>query len=177
MRIIGGRLNRRLIRPPAGLPVRPTTDKAKEALFNILTNYVDFEAVKVLDLFSGTGSIAYEFASRNATEVVAVDNNSRCVRFIREVKDQLNLDNLTIFKADAIRFLNNLKTPFDIIFCDPPYDMNGIQGIPDVVINNKLLLPEGLLILEHTDTVRLDNHPAFMFKRNYSKVHFSFFEG
>lgn len=177
MRIIGGRLNRRLIKPPSGLPVRPTTDKAKEALFNILNNYVDFEDLIVLDLFSGTGSIAFEFASRNAVEVFAVDNNSKCVRFIKEVKKQFDLDNLTVLKTDAIRFLKNVKTPFDIIFCDPPYDMNGIEVIPDIVMTNSLLPPEGLLILEHTDSVRMDDHPSFMFKRNYSKVHFSFFSG
>ncbi len=176
MRIIGGRLNRRLIKPPAGLPVRPTTDKAKEALFNILNQYIDFETVRVLDLFSGTGSIAYEFASRNATEVVAVDHNMRCVRFIKEVKKQLNMENLTVLQADAFRLLKNINTSFDVIFCDPPYDMQGIEEIPGLVFDNKLLLPEGFLILEHTASVRLDHHQAFVFKRNYSKVHFSFFE-
>ncbi len=176
MRIIGGRLNRRQIRPPAGLPVRPTTDKAKEALFNILNNHIDFEAVRVLDLFSGTGSIAYEFASRNAIEVIAVDNNLRCTRFIKEVKGKYALDNLTVLNADALRFLRNVSTQFDIIFCDPPYEMKGIEEIPGLVFDGNLLLPNGFLILEHTDSVRVDNHPAFVFKRNYSKVHFSFFE-
>ncbi len=175
MRIIGGRLSRRHINPPSGLPVRPTTDKAKEALFNILNNHIDFEAVRVLDLFAGTGSIAYEFASRNAIEVVAIDNNARCVRFIKDVKEKLEMDNLSVIKADALRFLRNKMTSYDIIFCDPPYDMKGIEDIPDMVFKNNLLLPEGLLIVEHSDHVQLDDHPAFVFKRNYSKVHFSFF--
>ncbi len=176
MRIIGGRLNRRHINPPAGMPVRPTTDKAKEALFNILNNHIDFEAIRVLDLFAGTGSITFEFASRNAVEVVAIDNNSRCIRFIKEVKEKFELDNLIVLKADALRFLKNQTTSYDIIFCDPPYDMKGIEEIPNIVFQNKLLLPEGFLIVEHSDHVRMDDHPAFVFKRNYSKVHFSFFE-
>lgn len=176
MRIIGGRLSRRHINPPAGLPVRPTTDKAKEALFNILNNYIDFEAVQVLDLFAGTGSIAYEFASRNAVEVVAIDNNLRCVRFIKDVKEKFQMDNLIVLKADALHFLKNQTTSYDIIFCDPPYDMKGIEEIPNIVFQNKLLLPEGFLILEHSNNVQMDDHPAFAFKRNYSKVHFSFFE-
>ena len=176
MRIIGGRLNRRHITPPAGLPVRPTTDKAKEALFNILTNYIDFEKVRVLDLFSGTGSIAFEFASRNAIEVVAIDNHLRCIRFIKEIKEKFRLENLTALKTDAFRFLKSHKSSFDIIFCDPPYGMKGIEAIPDIVFQNQLLLPEGYLIMEHSGNVQMDHHPAFKFKRHYSKVHFSFFE-
>lgn len=176
MRIIGGRFNRRLINPPTGLAVRPTTDKAKEALFNILNNHIDFEDVRVLDLFAGTGSIAFEFASRNAIEVIAVDNNPRCVRFIREVKEKYQMDNLNVLKADALRFLKTPMTSYDIIFCDPPYDMKDIENIPDMVFKNDFLLPEGFLIVEHSDHIQMDDHPAFVFKRNYSKVHFSFFK-
>ena len=120
MRIIGGRLNRRIIHPPSGLPVRPTTDKAKEALFNVLNHLICFEKIRVLDLFAGTGNISFEFASRGATEVVAVDNNTRCIRFIRQVKENLQLENISCYRADAFRFLPNAPGAFDLVFADPP---------------------------------------------------------
>ncbi len=176
MRIIGGSLGRRIIRPPAGLPVRPTTDKAKEALFNILNNYVDFEELRVLDLFAGTGSISYEFASRGAKLVVAVDSNFKCVRFMQQVKQELSLENLSIYKEDAQKYIANAAGTFDLIFCDPPYDMAGITEIPGIILSKQLVAGEGMLIIEHPANIIFDKHPSFSFKRNYSKVHFSFFE-
>ena len=176
MRIIGGQHQRRLIHPPPSLPVRPTTDKAKEALFNILNNHFDFDSLLVLDLFAGTGSISFEFASREAPEVVAVDSNPGCYRFIREVKNQLDLDNLTPVRADVFRYLSACSTRFDIIFADPPYDMAGITRIPDEVFSRNLLTEEGWLIMEHGADTSFDDHPFFIRKKKYSKVHFSFFE-
>lgn len=176
MRIIGGSLGRRIIRPPAGLPVRPTTDKAKEALFNILNNYVDFEGLCVLDLFAGTGSISYEFASRGAKQVVAIDNNAKCVRFMQKVKQEYTLDKLIVYKADALKYIAYATGTFDVVFCDPPYDMAGIANLPEMILSKMLVEKDGILIVEHPATIVFDSYPLFSFKRNYSKVHFSFFE-
>lgn len=176
MRIIGGSLSRRIIKPPAGLPVRPTTDKAKEALFNILNNYVDFEDLRVLDLFAGTGSISYEFASRGAKQVIAIDNNIKCVRFMQKVKQEYQLDTLVVYRADALKYIAQASGVFDLVFCDPPYDMTGIAEMPEMVFSRQLVQSGGLLIVEHPANIIFDNHPFFSFKRNYSKVHFSFFE-
>ncbi len=174
MRIIGGSFNRRVLRPPSGLPVRPTTDKAKESLFNILNNYIDFEDVRVLDLFAGTGSISFEFASRGATEVLAVDRDIRCVRYIQKVKQELGMTNLKVIKADAFHLPAYIQPGFDIIFCDPPYDMAGVDKLPGLIESKKLLLPGAFLIIEHDKSISFDDLPAFEFKKNYSKVHFSF---
>lgn len=174
MRIIGGSFNRRVLRPPTGLPVRPTTDKAKEALFNILNNYIDFEDVRVLDMFAGTGSIAFEFASRGATEVLAVDRDIRCVRYIQQVKQELGMANLKVIKADAFRLPSYVRQGFDIVFCDPPYDMAGIDKLPELIESKQLLLPGAFLIIEHDKRISFDDQPAFVFMKNYSKVHFSF---
>lgn len=176
MRIIGGQYQRRLIHPPPSLPVRPTTDKAKEALFNILNNHFDFENLQVLDLFAGTGSISYEFASRGASEVVAVDRNPDCYHFIRKVKGQLDLDNLMPVRADVFRYLSACSNEFDIIFADPPYEMAEISQIPHEVFSRKLLAEGGWLIIEHGATTSFDSHPFFVREKKYSKVHFSFFE-
>ncbi len=176
MRIIGGKLSRRIIHTPPGLPVRPTTDKAKEALFNILNHHVDFESIRVLDLFAGTGNISFEFASRGAIEVVSVENNPRCTRFVSQVKEKLSLDNITVYKADVMRFLPNAPGTFDVVFADPPYDMEGISRLPEKIFSNHVLKPGGLLIVEHPDTVSFESHKSFRDKRRYSKVHFSFFE-
>lgn len=148
---------------------------AKEALFNILNNHFDFENIRVLDLFAGTGNIAFEFASRGATEVIAVETNKRCVDFIRNTAISLQFDRLTAIQADVYRFLGSCRTSFDIIFADPPYDMKEKRQIPDLVMANHLLTPEAWLILEHPGQSHFDDHPAFLEKRKYGKVHFSFF--
>ncbi len=175
MRIIGGRHNRRVIRPPAGLPVRPTTDKAKEALFNILNNYFDFTSISVLDLFAGTGSISYEFASRGALKVVAVENNPRCIRYINRVKEELELEQLEVVRADVFMFLKNCPSSFDLVFADPPFDYAGMDDLPDTILSAGLISPEGWLVLEHPPAAAFESHPLFISRRKYSKVHFSIF--
>jgi len=175
LRIIGGAHKRRLLKVPSGLPVRPTTDMAKEALFNVLNNHFDFEAIRVIDLFSGTGNIAIEFASRGSLEVVAVEKHPRCIDFIRKVIQELSLDNLRIVRADAFRFLGFCKGGFDIIFADPPYDMESIERIPGMVFEKNLLAPRGWLIVEHSAASRFRNHPNLIEERKYGKVNFSFF--
>lgn len=148
---------------------------AKEALFNILNNHFDFEGIRVLDLFAGTGNISYEFASRGAIEVVAVDLNKRCIDFIRTTARLMPFECLSAIRADAFSYLVNCRTSFDIIFADPPYEMDNIEKVPDLVLGNCLLNEGGWLIIEHSGTENLDGHVAFIEKRKYGKVNFSFF--
>jgi 16S rRNA (guanine(966)-N(2))-methyltransferase RsmD len=176
MRIIAGKHQRRIVKPPANLPVRPTTDIAKEALFNILNNISVIEGSKVLDLFAGTGSMSYEFASRGAVSVVSVDLNFKCIEFIKKTKRELDLQNLFPFRSDAFRYLQGCKSQFDIIFADPPYSLEGIEKVHSLVFENNLLAEEGLLIMEHPETKTFENFPYFVKERKYGKVHFSFFE-
>ncbi|MFO7978060.1 MAG: 16S rRNA (guanine(966)-N(2))-methyltransferase RsmD [Bacteroidales bacterium] len=175
MRIIGGSHKRRIIHAPESLPVRPTTDIAKEALFNVLNNHFDFEGLNVLDLFAGTGNISYEFASRGAAEVVAVDQHPRCVSFINETRLMLSLDNLKVIRSDVFRFLGYARQGFDVIFADPPYDIQGFEQIPRVVFERQLLAPKGWLIVEHPAEISFEDHEHFLEKRKYGKVNMSFF--
>ena len=175
MRIIGGKLRGLRFTPPSSLPVRPTTDMAKEALFNILNNQIDFDGLKVLDLFSGTGNISMEFASRGAEEVISVDSAISCIKYLKELAKQNKIDNITTFKADVFTFLKEETDSFDLIFADPPYDMPQIPQIAEHVFEKGLLKPDGLLIIEHPSTKKLDNHPNFIEQRKYGYSSFSFF--
>ncbi len=148
---------------------------AKEALFNILHNYYDFEGIKVLDLFAGIGSISYEFASRDAAEVHSVEMNPRCVNFITETSRKLDLKNLFVIRANVFTYLKRSGKKFDIIFADPPYDLEGIETIPDLVFENDLLDKEGWLIVEHSAGIDFSTHPNLDQQRKYGKVNFSMF--
>lgn len=174
MRIICGKNKGRQITAPANLPVRPTTDMAKESLFNILNNYFYFDRVTVLDLFSGTGNITYEFASRGALSVTSVDINQRCADFIHRTVNQLSYNQVAVIKADAFLFTQRCKQQFDIIFADPPYDMEGIGKIIDNVFAQNLLKPDGWLVMEHPKHYDFSQHPKFYDHRNYGKVNFTF---
>jgi 16S rRNA (guanine966-N2)-methyltransferase len=175
MRIIGGSLKGLRLNPPKNLPVRPTTDLAKEALFNILQNRIEFEDIRVLDLFSGTGNISMEFASRSAAQVIAVDRSIHCIHYLKDAARQHNLTNIKTFKEDVFKYLQLETDQYDLIFADPPYDMNQIPEIPKVVFERNLLLPGGLLIVEHQSMQNLSNHPAFSEQRKYGHSSFSFF--
>lgn len=177
MRIIGGRLKGLRLNPPNNLPVRPTTDLAKEALFNILNNQLDFEGLKVLDLFSGTGNISMEFASRNAEKVTAVDREAKCVFYLKDMSVKHQLPEITVFKADVFKFLQIETERYDLIFADPPYDLDKIPQLPNAVFTRQLLLPDGLLIIEHPAYQNLSNQPNFSEKRVYGNTAFSFFKG
>ncbi|NTW33160.1 MAG: methyltransferase domain-containing protein, partial [Bacteroidetes bacterium] len=155
--------------------VRPTTDFAKESLFNILNNRVDYEEISVLELFAGTGSISFEFASRGAKEITAIDVNNRCNEFIRRAAVTYNFPNIRTVRADVFAFLGFCKAKYNVIFADPPYDMKDIEKLPDLVMNNKLLLEDGIFILEHSKTHDFSKHPSFLEHRKYGKVNFSFF--
>lgn len=175
MRIIGGRLKGRQFNAPAKLPVRPTTDMAKEALFNILYNTYDFEECNVLDLFSGTGSICIEFASRGIKHVTAIDLHPGCVAWIKSVKEQFELDAIAPQKADTFKFLAQDSNQYQIIFADPPYDLPNIPMIPQLVMQNNLLTPNGTLIVEHPPFLKLQQLPGFTEVRKYGNSSFSFF--
>ena len=174
MRIISGIFKSRRINPPANLSVRPTTDKAREALFNILMGR-DFEELTILDLFSGTGSVALEFVSRGARDVTAVEQNRDCVQFIAEMEETLDIDEITIEQTNVLKFLHKAPGKYDIIFADPPYDMDELKTLPDLIFENNLLNENGIFILEHDNHNVFAEHPKIADQRKYGKVHFSFF--
>ena len=177
MRIISGKYKGKRLTAPKKLPVRPTTDMAKEALFNILNNRFYFDELKVLDLFSGTGNISYEFASRGAEQITAVDGFQGCVRFISKTARELEFSINTI-KSDVFKFLEGSPEKFDLIFADPPYDFSTDQflKIADLVFVKERLLEDGVLIIEHSDQTDLSEHPRFSEQRKYGGSIFSFFE-
>lgn len=176
MRIIGGKLKGKVILPPAGYQARPTTDFAKEGLFNILDNEYEFEDLKVLDLFGGTGSIAFEFASRGAARVYCVEMARENASFIKTEAQRLGLSNVTMVRDNVFDFLPICREHFDLVFADPPYALEGLEKLPDLVFSADILYPERYFILEHGDEHSFVNHPRFVKERHYGRVHFSFFE-
>ncbi len=175
MRIIAGSLRGRRLNPPANLPVRPTTDMARESLFNILNNYVDYEDCAVMDLFSGTGAVSLEFVSRGSKEVTSVDINVQCADFLKASAKQFGVANLHVVRADVFDFLKRAYKQFDIIFADPPYAAADLQKLPDLVFEHRLLTEDGIFVLEHPKDYHFEEHPHFWQHRNYGKVNFSFF--
>ena len=177
MRIISGTLKGRRLQPPKNLPVRPTTDRAKEALFNILMHQYDFDEATVLDLFAGTGSISYEFASRGIKQLVAVDKNTQCVNFITKTSEDLALP-ITVIRAPVLRFLEHISTSYSFIFADPPYAFTAeeYRVLVATIFSKKVLQKDGVLILEHAEQVDLSGLAHFTEARNYGGCIFSFFE-
>ncbi len=179
MRIIGGKFKGRRFDPPAdNWPTRPTMDQAKEALFNILNNTLDFEDSRVLDLFGGTGSHSYEFISRGCEDVTYVDKFPQAVRFVRQTAQKLGIDDsqLKIFQMDVFRFIENATGQWDYIFAGPPYALPTIDTLPDLILEKNLLLPDGLFVMEHNPHHDFLNHPNLSDVRNYGKTIFSFFK-
>lgn len=176
MRIISGKYRGRAINPPKNLRARPTTDFAKENLFNILTNLVDFEQCEVLDLFAGTGSVSYEFASRGVKSVTSVEINAVHHNFIRTTARALGADNIFAVKANAFLYLRSCPKSFDIVFSDAPYDLEGLDQVVDMVLGEKILKDDGIFIFEHSDKYNFENHPYFWQSRSYGSVQFSFFK-
>lgn len=177
MRIISGKYKGRRINPPKGLPVRPTTDMSKEALFNVLNNHFNFEGLKVLDLFSGTGNISYEFASRGSTPITSVDGDFGCVKFIKQVAAEYDF-NIAATKSDVFSYLQKCKTSYDIIFADPPYglDQATFEKIILLVFEKELLNQDGMMVIEHSKYTKMDKMPNFSFQKSYGGSIFSFFE-
>ena len=176
MRIISGKYKGRMIHPPKNLRARPTTDFAKENLFNVLNNLIDFEGIDVLDLFAGTGSISYEFASRGAATVTSVEINAVHVGFIKSTARNLGIDNLFAVRANAFLYIKGVKKQFDAIFADAPYDIEGSETLPDMVFGHGLLREGGVFILEHSRNLSFGGHEYFLESRSYGSVQFSIFK-
>lgn len=177
MRIISGTYKGKRLIAPKKLPVRPTTDMAKEALFNILNNQFHFQGLEVLDLFSGTGNIAYEFASRGAAHITSVDANFDCVKFIKKTASELDF-NISVIKSDVYKYLEKAPIKADIIFADPPYNFEASEfiKIADLVFEKDLLNEGGQLIIEHSKHTDLSKSEHFLDARRYGGSVFSFFE-
>jgi len=175
MRIISGTYKGRKLHPPGNLPIRPTTDFAKEALFNVLNNLIDYESTRVLDLFAGTGSISYEFISRGCKSVTSLDNHPRCVGFIHKTGLELKMINLFPMKANALTFVRLSLDTWDLIFADPPYDLPQLPDLPELVLSGGLLLSGGMFILEHPKKYNFSKTPGFEQHRKYGEVNFTFF--
>ena len=175
MRIISGMYRGRRIDLPKNLKLRPTTDMAKESLFNILNNLIDFDEVEALDLFSGTGSIGYEMVSRGALNVLAVEQETPHVKFIESIIAKMEFENMRVLRMDVFRFLATNKKQFDLIFADPPYDMLDFEKFPERLFSTDLLKSKGVFVIEHSKKYSFANHPHFFDHRNYGSVNFSFF--
>lgn len=176
MRIIGGQWGGRKIHPPSKMPyTRPTTDIAKEGLFNILQSNWQLEGLKTLDLFGGTGSISFELASRGAADLTLIEKDSRMLAFIRKTAETLGLTELKIIHSDVFRFLKNHKDQYDFIFAGPPYALENINEIPELVAAGDFLKPNGWFVLEHTPRNHYGGYPLFVMERNYGTTIFSIF--
>lgn len=176
MRIISGELGGRKINPPAKMPyTRPTTDIAKEGLFNVLQNRIDFEGVNTLDLFGGTGSISYELASRGAGHLTIVEKDNVMFEFIKKMASVLKLNNMRVLKMDVFKFLESCTTQYDFIFAGPPYALTIIDDIPKIIIEKNLLSDEGIFVLEHTPRNNYKDFNKYSFEKNYGTTIFSFF--
>ncbi len=176
MRIIGGKFKGKTILPPAGYKARPTTDFAREALFNILDNEYEFDDLNVLDLFGGTGAVSFEFGSRGVGRVYCVEMSRENASFIKTEASRLGLDNVTMVRDNVFDFLNVCHEKFDIVFADPPYAIEGLESIPDRVFEKDILHPDCYFILEHGPGHDFSAHPRFFKQRSYGKVHFTFFK-
>ena len=175
MRIIGGKYRGRRIVPPRGFKARPTTDFARESLFNILNNRIDFGEIRVLDLFAGTGSISYEFASRGAREVDLVEKDMKHISGIRRIIKDMGIDNIRSIHIDTRTYLKICTVKYDVVFADPPYDLPWLKEIPDLVFESGVIKEEGFFILEHPRNMSFSKHKLFFEHRNYGGVNFSFF--
>ena len=177
MRIISGKYGGRRINPPSHMPhTRPTTDVAKEGLFNILQTRVALDGASTLDLFGGTGCISYELASRGATHLTIVEKDNQMLEFIKTNIEHLKIENTQLVRMDVFQYLNSCTQQYDIIFAGPPYALNTIDDLPRIIVERKLISPEGYFILEHTPRNNYENFAGFSFQRNYGATVFSFFE-
>ncbi|MFV0304670.1 MAG: 16S rRNA (guanine(966)-N(2))-methyltransferase RsmD [Moheibacter sp.] len=180
MRIISGNFRGKKITAPNNLPVRPTTDFAKEALFNVLNNHYYFDEVRILDLFSGIGSISLEFASRGSKRILSVDQAPGCVKFLNETVEHLNLsDVVTVIRSDVFQYLErNTQGTFEVIFADPPFafEQEDYERIIELICENKWLDDKGELIMEHSSHINFEEHPQLLQTRKYGNINFSFFD-
>lgn len=176
MRIIRGKFGKRRFDVPKNITARPTTDFARENIFNVLENILDFEGLTALDLFAGTGAISFEFLSRDCKEVTCVEMANTQANFIRSVKEKLNVQNLRIIKGDVFKFVETCSNKFDIIFADPPYNHPRFGEIPDMILNSKMLNAGTIVIVEHSRDYDFSSLASFKELRTYGSVNFSIFE-
>ena len=176
MRIIRGKYGKRRFDVPKNITARPTTDFARENIFNVLENMLDFEGLTALDLFAGTGAISFEFVSRECSEVTAVEMANTQANFIKSVKQKLSADNLRVIKGDVFKFVETCSNKFDIIFADPPYDHPRFGEIPSLILNSQMIKPGTLVIVEHSRDYDFSELPHFSEQRTYGSVNFSLFQ-
>jgi 16S rRNA (guanine(966)-N(2))-methyltransferase RsmD len=176
MRIIRGKFGKRRFDVPKNITARPTTDFARENIFNVLENMLDFEGLTALDLFAGTGAISFEFVSRECSEVTAVEMANTQANFIKSVKQKLSADNLRVIKGDVFKFVETCSNKFDIIFADPPYDHPRFGEIPSLILNSQVIKPGTLVIVEHSRDYDFSELPHFSEQRTYGSVNFSLFQ-
>jgi len=176
MRIVGGTFSGRRFSPPARIPARPTTEVAKEGLFNTLENIIDFEGIKTLDLFGGTGSISYELASRGADDLTLIERDPVTIDFIKKTAKELAIaDKLQIIRGDVFKFMKQSTEQYDFIFAGPPYALLNIDDLPLFVFEKNMLKPDGIFVLEHTPRNDYQQHPRFLRMKNYGTTVFTFF--
>ncbi|HTO16201.1 MAG TPA: RsmD family RNA methyltransferase [Edaphocola sp.] len=177
MRIIGGSLGGRKFQPPSKMPnTRPTTDIAKEGLFNTLQHMMDFEGTKTLDLFGGTGSISYELASRGSTDLTIVEKDKTQAAFIKNTAKSFGIENFNFIFGDVFKFINNCNETYDFIFAGPPYALVEIDNIPKIISERGLIAKDGIFVLEHTPRNNYEDHPNFFKSKKYGTTIFSFFQ-
>jgi 16S rRNA (guanine(966)-N(2))-methyltransferase RsmD len=177
LRIISGKYKGRRIGPESSFRARPTTDFARESLFNILGNRIDFNNLSVLDLFSGTGSISYEFASRGAIAVHLVEKDKKHISSIKRIINNMDIGNIKVIHIDVMAFLKTCSHKYDIVFADPPFDLPWLKELPDLVTGAEIIKEGGFFILEHPGSVDFSGHRLFFEHRKYGSVNFSFFKG
>ena len=175
MRIIRGKYGRRRFDVPKNITARPTTDFARENIFNVLENLIDFEGIEALDLFAGTGAVSFELLSRGCSKVVAMEKASTQYNFIKKVKGILNDENLKVIKGDVFKFIATSNEKFDFIFADPPYNLENFGEIPELVLNSELLKEGAIFVIEHSAAYDFSNLPHFLEHRAYGSVNFSIF--
>ncbi|MGV6862189.1 MAG: 16S rRNA (guanine(966)-N(2))-methyltransferase RsmD [Putridiphycobacter sp.] len=175
MRVIRGKYKNRRFAPPKNFPSRPTTDMAKESLFNILENQWDLEGVEVLDLFAGTGNISLEFLSRGAASVLSVDNHFVSYKFMKQTKAEIAASNWAVLKSEVFKFVPKIGKQFDLVFADPPFGLKNILELPGLIFEANILTSQGLVIIEHGKETDFSGQPNFDEVRNYGGVNFSFF--
>ena len=175
MRIIRGKFGRRRFDVPTNISARPTTDFARENIFNVLENIIDFDGISAIDLFAGTGAISLEIVSRGAAQVVAVEKAPTQYRFIEKVRQQLNCNELKVVRGDAFKYIASVPTPVDFIFADPPYDLENFDDIVPAILNSGACGPETLVVVEHGKTRDYSSTPGFVERRVYGSVNFSIF--
>jgi 16S rRNA (guanine(966)-N(2))-methyltransferase RsmD len=177
MRIISGQLGGRRFQPPANIPARPTTDMAREGLFNILNNYIDIEGITALDLFAGTGSVSFELASRGAALVTLIEQDATSIAFIKKSATTFGIEQqLNVIRGDVFKFIRQTQAQFDFIFADPPYHLDALKMIPDYIFEENLLSQEGILVVEHDYRNNFEQNTAFIRVKKYGDTLFSFFQ-